>query len=323
MENKQAPPHKHGHPQMKDQLIRGTAWDGKLRGFALRCTELVREMQQRHSTLPTATAALGRTAAAAAMIGAMLQDDEKLTVQVKGDGPLGQIVVDANALGEVRGYVDNPEVNLPPNAQGKIDVRGGVGTTGFIHIIKDLGLKEPYRGSSPIVSGELAEDFTYYFAISEQTPSVVGLGVLVDIDGSVLHAGGFIIQLMPGLGPRERITDAEITKLEEAVASMPPVTSLLTQGETPEGILKHMVGDNFTLLAEQPVVFKCQCSQERVERTMLSLGAHELQNLIDEGETVEVVCHFCNTHYQLSADELRVLLEQAQAATAHAEEQEE
>ncbi|MEH7087357.1 Hsp33 family molecular chaperone HslO, partial [Neobacillus drentensis] len=166
--------------QHKDYLIRGTALGGKVRAFAVRTTQLVDELRRRHNTYPTATAALGRTVSATAMMGAMLKGEEKLTVQVKGDGPLGQIVVDANAHGEVRGYVANPDVHLPSNAQGKLDVAGAVGTDGFIHIIKDLGLKEPYRGSIPIISGELAEDFTYYFAKSEQTPSAVGLGVLVN-----------------------------------------------------------------------------------------------------------------------------------------------
>jgi len=186
-----------------DELVRGIAWGGGLRVFAARTTGLAGELQRRHGTYPTATAALGRAATAGAMMGAMLKGEEKLTVQVKGDGPLGQIVVDANAKGEVRGYVDNPQVHLPSNAQGKLDVAGAVGRSGYIHIVKDLGLKEPYRGSVPIVSGELGEDFTYYFASSEQTPSAVGLGVLVDVDGSVKHAGGFILQIMPGAEDRD------------------------------------------------------------------------------------------------------------------------
>ena len=289
----------------KDILVRGTAWGGKIRVFAVRSTQLVDELRRRHGTYPTTTAALGRTAAAGAMMGAMLKGEEKITIQVKGDGPAGQIVIDANAHGEVRGYVDNPEVQLPSNAQGKLDVAGAVGRSGYIHIIKDLGLKEPYRGSIPIISGELAEDFTYYFATSEQTPSVVGLGVLVDTDGSVLHAGGFIVQLMPG------VTDEEITRLEQAVAEMPSVTTLLGQGETPEGVLRRLVGDDLQLMDTLDIVFQCKCSYDRVEKTLISMGEHELNQLIEDDGRAEVVCHFCNETYVFDRPQLELLLDQA------------
>ncbi|MCQ6563702.1 Hsp33 family molecular chaperone HslO [Paenibacillus mendelii] len=289
----------------KDILVRGTAWGGKIRVFAVRSTQLVDELRRRHDTYPTTTAALGRTAAAGAMMGAMLKGEEKITIQVKGDGPAGQIVIDANAHGEVRGYVDNPEVQLSSNAQGKLDVAGAVGRSGYIHIIKDLGLKEPYRGSIPIISGELAEDFTYYFATSEQTPSVVGLGVLVDTDGSVLHAGGFIVQLMPG------VTDEEITRLEQAVAVMPSVTTLLGQGETPEGVLRRLVGDDLQLMDTLDIVFQCKCSHERVEKTLISMGEHELNQLIEDDGRAEVVCHFCNETYVFDRPQLELLLDQA------------
>src|SRR5690606_39034689 len=199
--------------QLKDILVRGTAWGGKLRVFATRMTNTVEEMRVRHQMFPTATAAIGRTSIVAAIMGAMLKGKERLTIQVRGDGPIGQIVVDANADGEVRGYVDHPQVHLASNASGKLDVAGAVGRNGHIHIIKDLGMKEPYSGSVPIISGELGEDFTYYFASSEQTPSAVGLGVLVDVDGTVLHAGGFILQLMPGM------EDADIERLEQRIAA--------------------------------------------------------------------------------------------------------
>jgi len=290
---------------LNDRLVRGTAWDGKLRVFAIRATELADELRRRQGTLPTATAALGRAAAAGAMMGAMLKGEEKLTIQIKGDGPIGQIVVDANAKGEVRGYCDHPQVHLASNPQGKLDVAGAVGRTGHIHVIKDLGLKEPYTGSIPIISGELGEDFTYYFAVSEQTPSAVGLGVLVDTDGSVLHAGGFIVQLMPGL------TDAEITRLEEAVAAMPHVTALLDQGETPEGILRFLVGDDLQLHEETDVRFQCKCSRDRVEQTLISLGEAELKQLIEEDGEAEIVCHFCNETYTFDRSVLELLLEQA------------
>ncbi|WP_046234459.1 Hsp33 family molecular chaperone HslO [Paenibacillus algorifonticola] len=297
--------------QRKDFLVRGTAWEGKIRVFAARTTQLVDELQRRHGTLPTATAALGRTATAGAIMGAMLKGEEKLTIQVKGEGPIGQIVVDANAHGDVRGYTDNPLVLLPSNAQGKLDVAGAVGHSGYIHITKDLGLKEPYRGSVPIVSGELGEDFTYYFAVSEQTPSAVGLGVLVDEDGRVIHAGGFIVQLMPGL------TDAEITKLEKALSAMPPVTALLDQGETPEGLLKWVVGDDVVIHESLDLRFQCKCSRERVEQTLISMGESELQQTIEDEGKAEVVCHFCNEAYQFNRIELEQLLEQAKPKPIH------
>ncbi|GLX71447.1 Hsp33 family molecular chaperone HslO [Paenibacillus glycanilyticus] len=291
--------------QLQDVLVRGTAWGGKIRVFAARTTQLVSELQRRHQTLPTATAAFGRTATAASIMGAMLKGEEQLTVKVKGDGPIGQIVVDANAHGEVRGYVDNPDVLLPSNQHGKIDVAGGVGTNGYLHIIKDLGLKDPYLGSVPIVSGELGEDFTYYFAVSEQTPSAVGLGVLVAPEGQVIHAGGFIIQLLPGL------TDEEITRLEQAVGSIPQVTQLLEQGETPEGILRRLVGDDLHIHDTLELKFQCKCSRERVEQTLLSVGASELEQIIEEDGKAELVCHYCNEAYTFDREQLQQLLEQA------------
>ncbi|WP_348621109.1 Hsp33 family molecular chaperone HslO [Paenibacillus polymyxa] len=290
----------------QDRLIRGTAMDGRVRAFAVRTTQLVEELRRRHDTHPTATAALGRTLTAGAIMGSMLKGKERLTIQVKGDGPIGQIVVDANAVGEVRGYVTEPHVHLPSNSMGKLDVAGAVGTEGFIHIIKDLGLKEPYRGSTPIISGELGEDFTYYFAKSEQTPSAVGLGVLVDTDNSVIVAGGFIIQLLPGLN------DDEITAIENAVSSIPPVTALLDQGLELDEMLRWMLPD-VRILDELDIHFQCECSRERVEKTLISLGESELEQLIEEEEQAEVVCHFCNEAYQFNKDELQNLLDQAKA----------
>lgn len=285
----------------KDRLIRGTAMDGKVRAFAVRTTQLVEELRRRHDTFPTTTAALGRTVTAAAMMGAMLKGNEKLTIQVKGDGPIGSIVADANAKGEVRGYVKEPHVHLPSNSKGKLDVAGAVGTTGFIHVTKDLGLKEPYRGSVPIISGELGEDFTYYFAISEQTPSAVGLGVLVDVDSSVIVAGGFIIQLLPGL------SDSEIDAIEHAVGQMPPVTSLLDQGLELEEMLSWLLPD-IKVLEEMDIMFSCNCSRERVERTLISLGKDELVDLNEAGDETEVVCDFCNEAYTFSVEEVQTLI---------------
>ncbi len=286
-------------------MVRGTAWNGGIRLFAARTTRLVSELQKRHDTYPTATAALGRAATAGAMMGVMLKNDGKLTIQVKGDGPLGQIVVDANTRAEVRGYVDHPHAHLPSNSLGKLDVAGVVGRSGYLNVIKDLGLKEPYRGSVPIVSGELGEDFTYYFAESEQIPSAVGLGVLVDTDNSVLHAGGWIAQVLPGL-PEE-----QLQKLEAAVGSMPHITVLLDRGETPESILRLLTGGDLTIHETVEPVFRCQCSRERVERTLITLGPDELRSLIDEDGKADVVCHFCNETYAFTADELEGLFRRA------------
>lgn len=291
--------------EKQDRLIRGIALDGKVRAFAVRTTRLVEELRRRHDTYPTATAAFGRTLTAGAMMGAMLKGEEKLTIQVKGDGPIGPIVVDANAKGEVRGYVKNPHVHLPSNSLGKLDVRGAVGTTGFINVTKDLGLKEPYRGSAPLISGELGEDFTYYFAVSEQTPSAVGLGVLVDVDNSVIVAGGFIIQLLPGL------SDQEIDAIERAVGQLPPVTTLLDEGLELEEMLLRLVPD-FKVLEEMDIVFSCSCSRERVESTLISLGKNELTELRDEGKDAEVVCDFCNEVYNFTPQDLENLIAQTE-----------
>ncbi|WP_017815515.1 Hsp33 family molecular chaperone HslO [Paenibacillus shenyangensis] len=294
----------HNSNTQPDRLIRGIAMGGKVRAFAIRSTHLVEELRRRHDTWPTATAAMGRTLTAAAMMGAMLKGEEKLTLQVKGNGPIGQIVADANAKGEVRGYVDNPHVHFPSNAMGKLDVAGAVGTEGFIYVIKDLGLKDPYRGSVPIVSGELGEDFTYYFATSEQTPSAVGVGVLVDTDNSVIVAGGFIIQLLPGLN------DAEIDQLEKGLGSLPPVTSLLNEGLELEELLGRVLPD-VEVMDGMDIVFNCSCSRERVEQTLVSLGEHELVQLIEEDGQAEVVCHFCNEKYQFDRQDLERILAEA------------
>lgn len=287
---------------MQDYLIRATAYEGKVRAFAVRTTGIVEELRRRHQTTPTATAALGRTVTAALMMGIMLKGKEKLTVQVKGGGPIGQIVADSNAHGEVRGYVDNPAVDLPLNQIGKLDVAGAVGTDGFLYVIKDLGLKEPYRGSIPIVSGELGEDFTYYFAKSEQTPSAVALGVLVDVDYTVKTAGGFIIQLLPGL------TDDEIAQIEKELAALPPITSLLDRGDRLEDILATLLPGAEVLERRDDIRFQCKCSRERVEQTLISLGRDELQQILEEDGKAEIVCHFCNEAYRFSRENLEAIL---------------
>ena len=291
---------------MKDYLVRATGLNGKVRMFAARTTELVEEMRRRHDMFPTAAAALGRTATAAAMMGSMLKGKEKVSVQVKGNGPIGTIVADANAVGEVRGYVDDPHVHLPSNALGKLDVAGAVGREGYIYIIKDLGLREPYRGSIPIVSGELAEDFTYYFAKSEQTPSAVSLGVLVDTDNSIKNAGGFILQLLPGL------SDEDIDLLEKKLAAIPSVTTMLESGLTPEDMLKELVGD-LSSVETVDLRFQCFCSRERVENTLVSLGKDELDAILAEDGRAEVVCHFCSEKYDFNREELVAIRERMNA----------
>lgn len=288
---------------MQDYIVRATAVSGKVRAYAARTTALVEELRRRHGTWPVATAALGRTVTAAAMMGAMLKGTERLTVQIRGSGPLGEIVADADAAGYVRGYVREPRVDLPLNAAGKLDVASAVGE-GFLHVIKDLGLREPYRGSVPLISGEIGEDFAYYFAVSEQIPSGVGVGVLVEPPDRVKQAGGFIVQLFPGL-PEE-----EVARLEEAIARLPAVTTLLDRGLTPEELLQAMVPD-VQLLDRVSVSFRCRCSRERMERVLVALGRDELESLYREQGGAEIHCHFCSEIYRFSREELQKLIERA------------
>lgn len=293
MENKQA----------QDILVRGTALEGSIRVFAVRTTRSLEELRRRHGMSPTATAALGRTVSAGAMMGGMLKGEDKLTLQVKGDGPLGQIVVDANAKGDVRGYVHHPFVDPPRNEQGKLDVATAVGREGSIYVIKDLGMKEPYRGNIPIISGELAEDFTYYFAKSEQTPSAVALGVLVDTDTSVKQSGGYIIQLMP------EVPDSEISRLEKILSDIPSVTEMMEQGMGPVEMLEKLF-PTVRIMEQTHVQFQCQCSRERVSQMIRSVGAEELQSMINEDQGAEVICHFCNEKYQFDEDQLTKMIPQ-------------
>jgi molecular chaperone Hsp33 len=288
---------------MKDYLLRGTALDGKVRAFAVVTTHLTEELRFKHNTSPTATAALGRVVAAALMMGSMLKNEEKLTIQVKGGGPIGQIVVDANAKGEVRGYVDSPQIDIPLNEKGKLDVSHAVGENGFLYVIKDLGMKEPYRGSVPIVSGEIAEDITYYFAKSEQIPSAVMLGVLIEVDCTVRASGGIIIQLLPGL------TEQEISEIEQVVMKIPPLTSMLDQKKTIEQIL-HDIFPSIHILEKSEVFFRCKCSWERVEQTLLILGKTEITDMLKEEGFAELICQFCNQAYHFDESHLLKLINQ-------------
>ena len=285
---------------MSDIVARATALDGKIRLFAARTTDLAEEIRRRHDCSPTAAAALGRAATAAAIMGAMLKGNEKLTVQVIGGGPIGRIVADATAGGDVRAYADNPQAHLPPNAAGKLDVAGIVGTGGFLYVVKDLGMREPYRGSVPLVSGEIAEDLTYYFAKSEQIPSAVSLGVLVDADGSVRAAGGLVLQLLPG------VPDDVVDELERKIYSIPPVTAMLERGLSPEDMMRELAGD-LAAVEESPLRFHCSCSRERAARTLLAVGKDELERMIAETGEAEAVCHFCNEKYAFDRRDLEAL----------------
>ncbi|MDQ0418267.1 molecular chaperone Hsp33 [Croceifilum oryzae] len=286
---------------MSDYLVRAISKDGSFRGFAGTTTHLVQELQRKHVTFPTASAALGRTATMGALMGLELKNEKDVvTIQVKGDGPLGEIMVVANGQGHVRGYVDQPDVMIPLKENGKIDVSGGVGQ-GYIYIMRDIGMREPYRGSAPIVSGELAEDFTYYYSTSEQVPSSIGLGVLVNRD-QILFAGGYMIQVLPGA------SDEAIDELEKRIMGIPSVTALLESGLTPEEILYRLLGDDAEILATKPVEFQCACSLEKTKSMLASLGKKDLQDIIEQDEKAEVVCHFCNSKYQFSKEELEEIL---------------
>ncbi|WP_042479033.1 Hsp33 family molecular chaperone HslO [Bacillus ndiopicus] len=294
---------------MNDYLVRAIGFNGQVRAFAVRTTETVGEAQRRHNTWPTASAALGRSMTAAAMMGAMLKGDDKLTVKIEGNGPIGPMIIDADANGDVRGYVTNGQVHFDLNEQGKLDVRRAVGTEGALTVVKDLGLRDMFSGQTPIVSGEIAEDFTYYFATSEQVPSSVGLGVLVNPDNTILAAGGFILQLMPGC--EEETIDA----IEAQLASIEPVSKMIEKGYTPEQILEAVLGEkgNIQILSSMPVQFKCQCSKERFGAAILGLGEAEIQEMIDEDGKAEAQCHFCLETYNFSQDELEGFINEINA----------
>ncbi|MCQ2499995.1 MAG: Hsp33 family molecular chaperone HslO [Lachnospiraceae bacterium] len=290
-----------------DYIVRATAANGQIRAFAATTRNLVEEARSRHNTSPVATAALGRLMTGAVMMGVMMKGDrDLLTLQIVGDGPLQGITVTADAKGTVKGYVENPMVLIPANSIGKLDVRGAVGN-GSLTVIRDLGLKEPYVGRIDLPSGEIAEDLTYYFAVSEQVPSTCGLGVLMNKeDATVKQAGGFIVQLMPGTA------DEVIDKLEQNLSGIQSVTTMLEAGDTPEQILEHLLGNmDLEILDTIPASFCCNCSWERVSRALISLGQKELQNLIDEGQPVELLCHFCNEAYTFTVDDLKEMLKVA------------
>lgn len=287
---------------MSDYLLKSICYDGQIRVFTIDATETVAEAQRRHDTWSASSAALGRTMVGALLLGVMVKGDEKVTVKIEGNGPTGHIIADSNGRGTVKGYIANPKVSLPLNEKGKIDVRGAVGTEGTLTVTKDLGLKEPFSGQVPLVSGELAEDFTYYMATSEQTPSAIGLSVLVDTDESIKAAGGFMIQVMPGA------TDETITAVEKAIAEIPMVSRLMENGETPEEILNRLMGEgNAKILEKMPIAFECDCSKDRFSGAIVSLGKKEIDDMITEDHGAEAVCHFCGNKYHFSEEDLEEL----------------
>ena len=290
---------------MNDYMIRATAADGQIRAFAATTKEMVETAKNAHNTSPIATAALGRLMTAAMMGSDLKGEGELLTLRIEGDGPIGGLLVTADGKGDVKGYAFNPDVMLPPNAQGKLDVGGSLGL-GVLSVIKDIGLKEPYVGQTQLITGEIAEDLTYYFATSEQVPSSVALGVLMNKDNTVRQAGGFIIQLLPGA------SDEIIDRLEAKLSGISSITSLLDAGKTPEEILTDILGEfGLEILKKMPVQFHCDCERSRVEKAIISIGRKEIQDMIDEGKEIEVNCQFCNKHYKFSVDELGEMLKKA------------
>lgn len=288
---------------MEDYLVRAIAANGQVRAFAAYTKNTVETARQAHNTSPVVTAGLGRLLTAGAMMGSMMKGDrDVLTIKAEGSGPVGHYLVTADSKGNVKGYAANPNVILPANAAGKLDVGGSLGV-GLLTVIKDLGLKEPYTGTCELVSGEIAEDLTYYFASSEQTPSSVGLGVLMTKDNTVNVAGGFIIQLMPDA------TEETISIVEEKISTIKSVTSMLENGLDPEGIINLILGGlDPEILDKMPVRFYCNCSKERVSKALIAIGKKELDNIIADNEPIEVKCHFCNKAYNFTVDELKKLV---------------
>lgn len=291
---------------MSDYIVRATAANAQIRAFACTTREMVETARQAHNTSPVVTAALGRLMSAAAMMGSMLKGEEDLmTLQIKSGGPMKGMTVTADSKGNVKGYANVPDVILPANSKGKLDVAGAVGP-GFLQVIKDMGLKEPYVGQTMLQTCEIAEDLTYYFATSEQVPSSVGLGVLMEKDNTVKCAGGFIVQLMPFT------EDAVIDRLEENLKQLTSVTSLLSQGMTPEELLGVVLsGFDVEITDTLDTGFHCNCDKKRVEKALISIGKKELQDMIDDGKPIEMNCHFCNTNYEFSVEELKALYQKA------------
>ena len=290
---------------MKDYIVRATAANNQVRAFAATTKTVVETARQHHNTSPVATAELGRLLTAGAMMGSMMKNEkDMLTLQIKADGPLQGITVTADSAANVKGYVGNPDVMLPPK-NGKLDVGGAVGI-GLLNVIKDMGLKEPYVGQTILVTSEIAEDLTYYYANSEQIPSSVGLGVLMEKNNTVKCAGGFIIQLMPFA------EEKTIAQIEENLKNVTSVTAMLDKGYTPEQILEELLGNLGVEITDTiPTQFYCNCSKERVEHAVASIGRKDIQEMIDDGKDIEVKCHFCNSAYNYSVEDLKNILKRS------------
>lgn len=293
---------------MSDYIVRATAANAQIRVFAAYTKDMVEEARRRHETSPVATAALGRLMTAGAMMGSMLKGEKDLlTLRINAGGPIQGITVTADSKARVKGYVGNPNVILPANKAGKLDVAGAVGV-GFMDVIKDMGLKEPYVGQTVLQTSEIAEDLTYYFANSEQVPSSVGLGVLMSKDNTVEQAGGFIIQLMPFA------EEAVIVQLEENLKEITSVTTLLSQGKTPEDLVEILCkGLDPVINDKMDTGFYCNCDKNRVEKALISIGRKEIQEMIEEGQDIEMKCHFCNTAYVFSVEDLKCLAKKSRA----------
>ena len=281
-------------------ILRGTSKNHGIRIFAADTTSMVEEARRLHNTSPVASAALGRALTASSIMGIMMKgDNDKLTLSINGKGPLGTIVCVADSKGTVKGYVSNPLVDIPSRADGKLDVGSAVGINGLVTIIKDMGMKEPYTGQYPLVNGEIAEDLTAYYAYSEQQPSAIALGVLVDVDYSINAAGGFIVQLMP------EAEEKDIDILEKNLSQITSVSHLIDDGKTPEDLINLVLKDLEPMIYEKiPVSYKCDCSRERIEKALISIGKKDLDEIIKEDKLAEISCHFCNTVYHFNEAEL-------------------
>lgn len=291
---------------MKDYLVKGLAYNNQVRAFAVTTTETISEAVRRHGTWSTASVALGKTMTAGVIMGAMLKNEEKLTIKIAGGGPIGTILVDGNAKGEIRGYVTNPQIQFELNEQGDSNVKRAVGTDGLLTVSKDIGMQHPFTGQVPLISGEIGEDFTSYLFHSEQVPSSVGVGVIVNPDNTIQAAGGFIIQMMPG-------ADEELlNEIEERLKVIAPISAMIAEGIAPQQILEQILGvGNVNIVEKIPVQFQCQCSRERISNLIISLGNDEIQDMIRTDGEAEINCHFCNETYHLTKENLEELMEEA------------
>lgn len=288
---------------MNDYIVRATAAGKTVRAFAIRSTDLTAEAREIHRTLPVVTAALGRLLSAGAMMGSMMKgENDKLTLQIKGDGPIGQMTVTVDSYGNVKGFPAQPAVDIPRKYAGKLDVGGAVGR-GILTVSMDLGLKEPYNGQVEIQTGEIGDDLAYYFTVSEQTPSAVGLGVMVDTDSSVKHSGGFIIQIMPDA------SEETISAIEAKVSAAEPVTTMMEKGMSPEDILEYFLGDlDLEITETLPVRYHCDCGREKIAGALATISTKDLKDIINDGEEIEVKCWFCNSVYKFGIDELKEIM---------------